>query len=248
MPDAMDFFSSLGVGPGAGGASKRARGPDGATTGDGGGSKLHARSIKALQGQVRGILGTIEETYIFEKDNAYGQTLRNTMTHYTNHKPARKEGEKNSGKHPWGPARWLLYACLAIQLIKDILADAALQERIKKMLPTAVDVLRNMMTLLDQVNTKAKAGSPGDAFLMVKDFVSYMETRETNDGRQILHIRPKDKILADTIGEASLIGVHPRVAWDLMSIPIRQKLEDGTAPPGPGERAIGASMYKDKKA
>ena len=33
-----------------------------------------------------------------------------------------------------------------------------------------------------------------------------------------------------------------------MSIPIRQKLEDGTAPPGPGERAIGASMYKDKKA
>ncbi len=247
MPEAMDFLGGLTAGPGAGGAAKRARGPEGANAGDGGGSKLHSRSIKTLQGQMRGVLGTIEETYIFEKDNAYGQTLRNTMTHYTNHKPVRKEGEKNSGKHPWGPARWLLYACLAIQLIKDILAGATMQERIKKMLPTAVDVLRNMMTLLEQVNTKAKAGSPGDAFLMVKDFVSYMETRETNDGRQILHIRPKDKILADTIGEASLIGVHPRVARDLMSIPIRPKLEDGTAPPGPGERAIGASLNKDKK-
>ena len=247
MPlEGLDFLGGLAAGPG--GAAKRARGPEGAATGDGSGSKLHARSIKTLQGQMRGVLGSVEETYIFEKDNAYGLTLRNTMAHYTNHKPAQKEGEKNSGKHPWGPARWLLYACLAIQLIKDILADNAMQERIKKMLPTAVDVLRNMMTLLEQVNTKAKAGSPGEAFLMVKDFVSYMETRETNDGRQILHIRPKDKILADTIGEASLIGVHPRVAWDLMSIPIRPKLEDGTAPPGPGERAIGASLNKDKKA
>ena len=49
------------------------------------------------------------------------------------------------------------------------------------------------------------------------------ETREANDGRQILYIRPKDKILANAIGEATLIGLHQRAVWDRLSIPIRGK-------------------------
>ena len=87
-----------------------------------------------------------------------------------------------------------------------------MQERLKKVVPTAVDILKNMMTLLEQATPKAKGGAPGEAFLTLQDFVNCVETRETNDGRQTLHIRPKGKIRADTIGEASLIGVRPRRA------------------------------------
>ena len=73
---------------------------------------------------------------------------------------------------------------------------------------------------------------------MVRDLVGYMETRTTQDGRQILHIRPCDKLLGDKVSQKELIRLHPRVLWDLLSLSIRDFKEDGPAPPGTNERAI----------
>ena len=69
--------------------------------------------------------------------------------------------------------------------------------------------------------------------------MAFCDTRETKDGRQVVHFRPTKHLLSDAaFGPIGLNGSDPEELWQIMCFPYRAFLQDGTAPMGPNEREI----------
>jgi len=65
------------------------------------------------------------------------------------------------------------------------------------------------------------------------------ETRETKDGRQIMHIKMNSHRISHVDwARYNLFGVLPTDIWDVLSFGLQNFRSDGPAPMGPNERAV----------
>ena len=237
-------FTPMGLLDGFGGAPQGTkRQKTGGEKDDKEGAKVLYRSVKELQGKMRLCMAAHEDTYLFGQEHPVATVAKQAKEKYNQHKPKNAPGERGK-EHPWGPNRWSLSAAVFEELLKMHAQNSALQAQAAEIYPQVNhgELLKKLSTLVTDTGVLA-ATNPKEAFAYWREIVAFSDTRETKDGRQILHFRPQTKRLHTIAAKAhALLGTDPEELWDYLSLPIRANLQDGPAPMGPNERAILRAM------
>ena len=247
----MAFLSSLPTAtnkkrkgdPIAGVATPQAGGGGGGSAGGGGGGgggrKLEQRSIKQLQSQMRTVLSLAMETYLFPKDNTLGENLRKFMSAYNDQKPERpKKGEKGTG-HPWGPARYGLYMTLVEFALTAYKTNSTMMGEMKLSFPYLETLIEGLGGVVTVATAMIIAGDCANGFKTWQVFVNHFESRETKDGRQVLHATPGRGFIMTDVAKANKIStMDVEAIWTVLTYPLREFREGGTAPMNPNERGM----------
>ena len=214
-------------------------GSGGGGGGGGGGRKLEQRSIKQLQSQMRTVLSLAMETYLFPKDNGLGANLRKFMANYNDQKPDRpKKGEKGTG-HPWGPARYGLYMTLVEFSLTAYKTNLAMKTEMAKAFPQLDVLIEGLGAVATSATAMIIANDCSNGFKTWQMFANHFESRETKDGRQVMHATPgKGFIMTDLAKENKIGTMDSEVIWTVLTYPLREFREGGTAPMNPNERGM----------
>ena len=238
----VSFLTAL---PAGGSAKKRkpsepasSGGADSAASGGGGGRRLEQRSIKQLQSQMRVVLSLSMETYLFPKEHELGSNCRKFMENYNSQKPEKaKKGEKGTA-HPWGPARYGLYMTMVEYSLTCYNSTPAMMTEMGAVFPHLAILIAGLMELIKE-STALLATDPAAGFKIWAVFVNHLESRETKDGRQLIHGTPgKGFLMTNLTTKHKIGGMDAEKIWAVLTYPLRTCQQEGTAPMNPNERGI----------
>ena len=95
-----------------------------------------------------------------------------------------------------------------------------------------------LMELIKE-STALLGTDPAAGFKVWQVFVNHMESRETKDGRQLIHGSPrKGFLMTDLTTKHKIGGMDSEKIWAVLTLPLREFHQEGTAPMNPNERGM----------